>query len=61
MATSSIFSEVKIKDNVHLRKLVRALERSKASRPKEVAMTRPHSDMTKERIQKLFGGTNDRI
>ena len=56
MATSSIFTEIRAKDKPHIYKLVRALERSKSSKTNEVEMSRPVSDMTKEQIEKIFGG-----
>lgn len=59
MATSSIFREIRAKDKRSIYKLVRALERSeasKASNAEEVKMSRPVSDMTKEQMKKLFGG-----
>lgn len=61
MATSSIFTEVRLKDRRKLLKLVRALERSKSSVEPDVHMSRPYSDMSKEQMQKLFGDHDGRI
>ena len=61
MATSSIFKVIRAKDKTSIRKLVSALEKSSASKPAEVVMSRPVSDMTKDEIQKLFGGSDEGI
>ena len=61
MATSSIFTEVKAKDKRRISKLLRALERSSASKPEPVVMSRSVSTMSKEEIQKLFGGSDEGI
>ncbi len=57
MATSSIFEQIRAKDKKTIRKLVSAMERSRASKVPEVQMSRTPSDMTKEEIQKIFGET----
>ncbi len=56
MATSSIFRELRPKDKRSVIKLIRALERSAASKPQPVQMSRPVHDMTPEEIRKIFGG-----
>lgn len=61
MATSSIFTEVKLKDKRRLQKLVCALERSHASKAVDVQMSRPCSEMSKEQMIKLFGDNDGRI
>lgn len=61
MATSSIFTEVKLKDKRRLHKLVRALEHSESSRTPEIQLSRPCSDMSKEQMLKLFGDNDGRI
>ena len=57
MATSSIFQRVSITDKRRIAKLVRAIERSKASnalKTEEMKPLRPVSDMTKEQIARYF-------
>lgn len=61
MATSSIFNEVKAKDKRSISKLVNALERSSASKHEPVVMSRSVNTMSKEEIQKLFGGDNEGV
>ena len=61
MATSSIFTEVKLKDKTRLRKLVNALERSQSSNSPQVNMSRHCSDMTPEQMKKIFGENDGRI
>ena len=58
MATSSIYKELKTKDKRSIAKLIGALERSKESAAQEVQMTRPVRDLTKEQINRIFGGTD---
>lgn len=55
MATSSIFNKVHPKDKPRVLNLVRALERSKETRAKEVHMSRAVSEFTEEQIQEIFG------
>ena len=55
MATSSIFRDVRIKDSKHIRRLIRALERSKSSNVKRVTLSKKCEDMTKEQIHAMFG------
>lgn len=59
MATSSIFRTVSPKDKVGIRKLVQALEHSKATHAVEVQMSRSVSEFTPEQITKAFGDSND--
>lgn len=59
MATSSIFTTVKPKDKVGIRKLVRALEHSKATKAADVQMSRSVSEFTPDQIMKAFGENND--
>lgn len=61
MATSSLFTEVKAKDKKSVRRLVRALEQSKASKSEAVQMSRPVHKLTKEQIEKIFGGNDGRL
>jgi hypothetical protein len=55
MATGSIFKEVRIRDKRHLHALIRAFERSRSAKTKDVVLSRPASDMTKEQMQEIFG------
>lgn len=59
MATSSIFRNVKPRDKIGIRRLLRALEHSKESRTIDVQMTRSVSEFTPEQITKAFGDNND--
>ena len=59
MATSSIFKSIKPNDKVGIRKLVRALERSKESKAQEVQMSRAVSEFTAEQLKKAFGEKDD--
>ena len=61
VATSSIFKNVHPKEKASIRKLVNALEHSKASKANDVQMTRPVSDFTADQIRKIFGESDDRI
>nr|DAT64077.1 MAG TPA: hypothetical protein [Caudoviricetes sp.] len=61
MATSSIYREVNVKDKGHVRKLVNALERSRASKAQEVKMSRKVNVLTKEQMEKMFGGNDERL
>lgn len=61
MATSSIYKDINAKDKASIMKLVKALEKSSASKPHDVVMSRPVSDMSKEEIRKLFGGSDEGI
>ena len=58
MATSSIFNEVKAKDKKSIRRLIHALEQSKTSKAEDVSMSHPVHALTKEQIQKIFGGSD---
>lgn len=61
MATSSIYKDINAKDKISIRKLVNALEKSSVSKPNDVVMSRPVSDMSREEIRKLFGGSDEGI
>lgn len=61
MATSSIFNKVNPKDKVRIRRLVRAMEHSQATKAAEVQMSRAVSDFTAEQIREIFGEENDRL
>ncbi|MGN0185807.1 MAG: hypothetical protein ACI4AL_11865 [Aristaeellaceae bacterium] len=59
MATSSIFRAVNPKDKNSIRKLVQALEYSKATKAEDVQMTRSVSNFTTDQIRKAFGDSNE--
>ena len=59
MATSSIFNTVHPKDKTRIRKLVRALEHSQASKAEEVQLTRSVSDFTADQVKKIFGDNDE--
>ena len=59
MATSSIFRTVNPKDKNSIRKLVQALEYSKATKAEDVQMTRSVSNFTTDQIRKAFGDSNE--
>lgn len=61
MATSSLFTNIRVKDRTRIRKLVRALERSKASKAKVVEMRRTSAEMTETQIKSIFGAVDERI
>lgn len=61
MATKSILKTIHIKKSKSALALVRALENAKKKKDKDVLMSRPYSEATREEIHKLFGEHNDRI
>ena len=54
MATSSIYTNVKVKNKSECRKLVSALEHAKGKKPKAVEYTRQVEVMKGEKIKELF-------
>ena len=54
MATSSIYTNVKIKSKSDCRKLVSALEHTKTSKPVEVTYSRPVEVIKGEKIKEIF-------
>lgn len=61
MATKSITKNIVIRDHSKCGSLVRALERSASAKPSQVVFQRPHSDMSVEEIDRIFGGKDDRL
>lgn len=55
MATNSIYNSIKVTDRNFARSLVKVLEESSKTSPREVKYTRPVRKMTKEDIKKVFG------
>lgn len=60
MATSSIYTGAYIRGKGRVSKLVNALERSRASKAQEVKMSRKVNVLTKEQMEKMFGGNDER-
>lgn len=58
MATSSFTTYIRIRTARECKKLIKALENSKAAPKKKVRMTKPVHEMTPEQIRKVFGGDN---
>ena len=54
MATSSIYTSVKVKNRADCRKLVTALEHAEAKKAKEVKFSRSVEVMKGEKIKELF-------
>lgn len=54
MATSSIYTSVKVKSKAECRKLVAALEHAKTKKAKEVNFSRSVEVMKGEKIKELF-------
>lgn len=55
MATSSFLKTINLQGRKQSQDFIKALEKSKEKREKEVRMSRPASDMSREEIRKLFG------
>lgn len=60
MATSSIYTGAYTRGKGRVSKLVNALERSRASKAQEVKMSRKVNVLTKEQMEKMFGGNDER-
>lgn len=62
MATKSFLKNVSIRGERQSKEFIRALEKSKSKKSKEVTLSRPVSDMTKEEAKHLFGEKeNERV
>ncbi len=61
MATKSILKTIHIKNKKSALALVNALENACGKQEKKVAMSRPHSDASREEIRQMFGENNDRV
>lgn len=55
MATSSIYNEIKIKDDKFCKKLVRAMENSSNNRGKEVTFSKTVHELNAEQLREIFG------
>ena len=55
MATKSFLKNISLRGQQQSKEFIRALEKSKATKEKEVEFSRPVSDMSREEVQKIFG------
>ena len=61
MATKSILKNISVKDRTSARRLASALENASGKRSQPAQHQRPHSDASRDDIQRMFGGRNDRV
>lgn len=54
MATKSFLKTVSLRGEKQCKDFIRALEKSKSTQEKEVILSRPASDMSREEIRKIF-------
>lgn len=54
MATSSIFTNVKVKSKTDCEKLILALENAQCKKNKEVVLSRPVEVIKEEKVKDLF-------
>lgn len=59
MATSSIYTDVKIKNKAACRKLVRALESASSDKTPRVVFSRPTEVIKGEKIKEIFKEDNE--
>lgn len=56
MATKSFLKDVNLRDKRQCQAFIRALEKSQAKEVKQIDIASRSRDLTKEQIQKIFGG-----
>lgn len=54
MATKSFLKNINLRGETQSKAFIRALERSKVTKEKEVILSRPASDMSREEIRQIF-------
>lgn len=54
MATKSFLKNINLRGENQSKAFIRALERSKDTKEKDVILSRPASDMSREEIRKVF-------
>lgn len=54
MATYSFLKDINLRGRKQSQDFIRALERSREKKEKEVKLSRPVSDMSREEIRKIF-------
>ena len=60
MATKSFLKNVRLHGEKDCKKFIRALEKSKDTKSKEVQLSRPASEMSREEIRNIFNVENVR-
>ena len=55
MATSSIYSNIRVTNKKFCRSLVKAMEDSKENNGKTVVISKPVEKLSREQIEKIFG------
>lgn len=60
MATKSFMKNLDLRGERQCKEFIRALEKSRDTREKEVNLSRPASDMSREEMRKLFASEEER-
>ena len=61
MATKSFLKDISLRGQQQSKEFIRALEKSKATKEKEVIFSRPVSDMSREEARAIFGTKEQKV